>query len=88
MGTWVVEEILAYGTRLRSTHCREFIDKIKEQGQTVRRSESIWTENIQKYKQTETRTDKSSIRQFSSERLTEISNISLYNFVLIHEDNI
>ena len=22
--TWVVEEILAFGTRLRSTHCREF----------------------------------------------------------------
>ena len=22
--TWVVEEILAYGNRLRSTHCREF----------------------------------------------------------------
>ena len=24
IGTWVVEEILAYDNRLRSTHCREF----------------------------------------------------------------
>ena len=24
IGHWVVEEILGFGTRLRSTHCREF----------------------------------------------------------------